>query len=79
MYDRGRRDPLLRTSVTLTARGYGTLRYVPTNLLLNAIRTRRGLRWGISALLLAGVYVYTAPICTNTMNDDGPHWPCSWS
>lgn len=28
-------------------------RYIPTNRLLDAIRTRRGLKWGIPAMLLA--------------------------
>ncbi|OFS26768.1 sulfate permease [Brevibacterium sp. HMSC07C04] len=65
---------MLRTSVALSARGYGVLRYAPTNLLLNAIRTRRGLKWGIPAMLLAGVYLYAAAICTTIINDGGPGW-----
>ncbi|NNG40872.1 sulfate permease [Flexivirga sp. ID2601S] len=65
---------MLRTSVALSARGYGVLRYAPTNLLLNAILTRRGLKWGVSAMLLAGVYFYTAAICTTIINDGGPGW-----
>lgn len=65
---------MLRTSVALSARGYGVLRYAPTNLLLNAIRTRRGLKWGDPAMLLAGVYFYAAAICTTIVNDDGPRW-----
>ncbi|QCP08990.1 sulfate permease [Micrococcus luteus] len=46
----------------------------PTNLLLNAIRTRRGLKWGVPAMLLAGVYFYAAAICTTIINDGGPGW-----
>ena len=65
---------MLRTSVALGARGYGVLRYAPTNLLLNAIRTRRGLKWGVPAMLLAGVYFYAAAICTTIINDGGPGW-----
>lgn len=65
---------MLRTSVALSARGYGVLRYAPTNLLLNAIRTRRGLKWGIPAMLLAGVYFYAAAICTTIINGGGPGW-----
>lgn len=65
---------MLRTSVALSARGYGVLRYAPTNLLLNAIRTRRGLRWGIPAMLLAVAYFYAAAICTTIINDGGPGW-----
>lgn len=65
---------MLRTSVALSARGYGVLRYAPTNLLLNAIRTRRGLKWGIPVMLLVVAYFYAAAICTTIINDDGPGW-----
>ena len=65
---------MLRTSVALSARGYGVLRYAPTNLLLNAIRTRRGLKWGVPAMLLAVGYFYSASICTTIINDGGPGW-----
>lgn len=65
---------MLRTSVALSARGYGVLRYAPTNLLLNAIRTRRGLKWGLPAMLLAVPYLYAAAICTTIINDGGPGW-----
>ena len=65
---------MFRTSVALSARSYGVLRYAPTNLLLNAIRTRRGLKWGIPAMLLAAVYFYAAAICTTIINDGGPGW-----
>ena len=63
---------MLRSSIALSARGYGALRYAPTNLLLNAIRTRRGLKWGIPAMLLAVPYLYAAAICTTIINDGGP-------
>ena len=65
---------MLRTSVAISARGYGVLRYAPTNLLLKAIRTRSGLKWGIPAMLLAAVYIYAAAICTTIINDGGPGW-----
>ena len=65
---------MLRTSVALSARSYGVLRYAPTNLLLNAIRTRRGLKWGVPATLLAVPYFYAAAICTTIINDGGPGW-----
>nr|WP_019160159.1 hypothetical protein [Brevibacterium senegalense] len=65
---------MLRTSVALSARGYGALGYAPTNLVLNAIRTRRGLKWGVPAMLLAVPYFYAAAICTIIINDGGPSW-----
>lgn len=65
---------MLRTSVALSARGYGVLRHAPTNLLLNAIRTRRGLKWGIPAMLLAVPYLAVAHWCTTLIGDGGPGW-----
>lgn len=65
---------ILRTFVAISARGNGVLRYAPTNLLLNAIRTRRGLKWGIPAILLAMPYLYAAAIRTTIINDGGPGW-----
>lgn len=65
---------MLRTSVAFSTRGYGVLRYAPTNLLINAIRTRRGLKWGVPAMLLSVPYLYAAAICTTIINDDGPGW-----
>lgn len=49
-------------------------RYMPTNILLDAIRTRRGLKWGIPAMLLAVPYLLTASICTTLIADGAPGW-----
>ena len=49
-------------------------RYMPTNILLDAIRTRRGLKWGVPAMLFAGPYLLLASICTNSLADGGPGW-----
>ena len=35
-------------------------RYMPSNVLLDAIRTRRGLKWGVPAMLLAIPYLLIA-------------------
>ncbi|MDQ7992311.1 MAG: sulfate permease [Propionicimonas sp.] len=53
---------------------YFLRRYMPTNIALDAIRTRRGLKWGIPAMLLAGPYLLAASICTNVIADGGPGW-----
>ncbi len=50
------------------------LRYVPTNLLLNAIRTRRGRKRGIPAMLLGVPYLYATVICTTIVNGGGAGW-----
>ncbi|MCI1673526.1 MAG: sulfate permease [Bifidobacterium tibiigranuli] len=51
-----------------------TRRYLPTNVLLDLIRTRRGLKWGIPAMLLAAPYLLAASICTAIIKDGGPGW-----
>lgn len=49
-------------------------RYMPTNILLDAIRTRRGLKWGIPAMLLAAPYLLAASTITTLIADGGPGW-----
>lgn len=53
---------------------YYLRRYMPTNRVLDAIRTRRGLMWGVPAMLLAGPYLLIASVCTTLIADDGPRW-----
>ena len=64
---------MLRKSVALSARGYGVLRYAPTNLLFNAIRARRRPQMGHSRMLLAVSYLYATAICTTIING-GAGW-----
>lgn len=49
-------------------------RYMPTNILLDAIRTRRGLKWGVPAMLLAIPYLLAASIYATWVVDGGPGW-----
>lgn len=53
---------------------YFLRRYMPTNILLDLIRTRRGLKWDIPAMLLAASYLLAASICTSIIEDGGPGW-----
>lgn len=53
---------------------YFLRRYMPTNILLDAIRTRRGLRWGVPAMVLAIPYLYAASICAQLAENGGPGW-----
>lgn len=53
---------------------YFLRRYMPTNILLDAIHTRRGLKWGTPAMLLAIPYLYAASICVQLIEEDGPGW-----
>lgn len=49
-------------------------RYMPTNRLLDAIRTRRGLKWGIPAMLLAIPYLLAAAVLWDLIEGGGPGW-----
>lgn len=53
---------------------YFLRRYMPTNIALDAIRTRRGLRWGLPAMLLALPYLYAASVVTTLIADGAPGW-----
>ncbi|WP_295033886.1 sulfate permease [uncultured Microbacterium sp.] len=48
--------------------------YMPTNILLNALRTRRGLKWGVPAMLIAAPYLLGAWLLTVWITDGGPGW-----
>lgn len=47
---------------------------MPTNILLDSIRTRHGLKWGVPAMLLAVPYLIAASACFAWVADDGPGW-----
>ncbi|MBK0330203.1 sulfate permease [Brachybacterium sp. MASK1Z-5] len=53
---------------------YFVRRYMPTNILLDLIRTRRGLKWGLPAMLLAIPYLYVASLLTVLIEDGAPDW-----
>lgn len=53
---------------------YHLRRYMPTNIALDAIRTRRGLKWGTPAMLLAAPYFLAANYCLALIEDGGPGW-----
>lgn len=47
---------------------------MPTNILLDALRTRRGLKWGVPAMLIAVPYLLGAWLLTVWIADGGPGW-----
>lgn len=49
-------------------------RFMPTNIALDALRTRRGLKWGVPAMSLAAVCLFIASILTVLINDGAPKW-----
>lgn len=48
--------------------------WMPTNILLDALRTSRGLRWGVPAMLLAVGYFAIAYWCTTLIDAGAPGW-----
>lgn len=60
-------------------------RYMPSNIVLDLIRTRRGLKWGVPAMQLALPYFGVAYWCTTIIGTGGPGWLhlvvliCVWS
>lgn len=62
---------------------YFLRRYMPSNIVLDLIRTRKGLEWGIPAML-AGPYLPIAFWCTTLIAHGGPGWlhlvlVCIWN
>lgn len=66
---------MIRLLWTLSVRTRVFLRrYMPTNILLDKIRTRRGLKWGVPAMLIAVPYLLIASPLAAAVADDGPGW-----
>ncbi|MFT3832544.1 MAG: sulfate permease [Micropruina sp.] len=51
---------------------YFLRRYMPSNIVLDLLRTRQGLKWGIPAMLLAVPYLVVAHWCTALIDSGGP-------
>lgn len=49
-------------------------RSMPTNILIRATHTRRGLKWGVPAMLLAVVYIVIAAALAQWVAGGGPGW-----
>ena len=49
-------------------------RAMPTNILLDKLRTRRGLKWGIPAMLLGAGYIFAAATCTALIERGWSEW-----
>lgn len=45
-----------------------------SNIVLDLIRTRQGLKWGVPAMLLAVPYLTIAVWCTGFSDSGGPGW-----
>lgn len=49
-------------------------RWMITNRVIDRVRTREGLKWGVPAMLLAIPYLYAASLLTVIIRDGGPGW-----
>lgn len=49
-------------------------RYMPTNILADAIRTRRGMKWGLAVMLLAIPYFAAAFWFAGLIDQGAPGW-----
>lgn len=49
-------------------------RFMPTNILLAAIFTRRGLKWGVPAMLIAVLYFLAAALCAGLVERGAAGW-----
>jgi predicted tellurium resistance membrane protein TerC len=49
-------------------------RVMPANILLDKIRSRRGLKWGIPAMLLRAAYLFAAAICVTLISHGWTQW-----
>lgn len=64
---------------------YCLRRYMPSNIVLDLIRTRRGLKFGLPAMLLAAPYLYVAYRLTGLIGAGGAGWlhllvlACVWN
>lgn len=48
--------------------------YMPSNRLLAVTRTRRGLKWGVPAMLVSVPYLAIANVCTILIDRGAPEW-----
>ena len=53
---------------------YALRRFMPTNIVLDAIHTRRGLKWGVPAMLLAVPYAVAAVFFVGQVEAGGSGW-----
>lgn len=66
---------IIQISFALAAYGYWFMQtLMPTNILVRAIHTRRGLKWGTLTLLLVPVYFAIAYYFKGIIDRGGPEW-----
>ncbi|MGO3778052.1 MAG: sulfate permease [Canibacter sp.] len=49
-------------------------KWMPTNIPLDRLRTRRGLKWGVPTMLLGIIYLFVAAVSTTLIDRGGSPW-----
>ncbi|QDZ15871.1 sulfate permease [Humibacter ginsenosidimutans] len=58
----------------VSVRVHYLLRWAPTNLLVESVFTRRGLKWGVPTMFIAVPLLLAAAACSSGIHDGGPGW-----
>lgn len=66
---------MFRIGLALSTAGYGALqRFGPSNVIVRKVRTRRGMKYGLLAMLLAVPYLLIAATCTGLIDQGWSGW-----
>ncbi|WP_454118432.1 sulfate permease [Microbacterium lacticum] len=66
---------MLQLLIAFVSRIYAFFqRTMPTNILIRATHTRRGLKWGVPAMLLAVLYIVIAAALAQWVAGGAPGW-----
>lgn len=49
-------------------------RFMPTNIVVDKLRTRHGLKWGVPSMLLAVIYFYLAAVMSVLVEHSASKW-----
>lgn len=67
--------PMFQLLIVFVSRIYAFFQQsMPTNILIRATHTRRGLKWGVPAMLLAVVYIVIAAALAQWVAGGAPGW-----
>jgi hypothetical protein len=53
---------------------YAVRPWLPSNLIIDTVRTRRGHKWGLAVMLLAIPAWFAASVCVQLIERGGPGW-----
>lgn len=65
---------MFRLTLLVGGRVVGWLQHAPTNKLLHLLRSHRGLRWTVPAMLFGAAYVLAAAVLSGLIDRGAPDW-----